>query len=209
MTAQALTYDSLLSDIQSYAERDDDPFVSQIPRLVMLAENRIASEIRGLGYIRVVSFALNSGTHTYQKPARWRETVSLSYAASGVLKPIYPRQYQYARMYWPDLTQTGVPAYYADYDYEHFIIVPTPNAGYTAELMYHERPEPLSTDNQTNWTTQYAPQLLLYGTLLEAQPFLKRPERMQEFQTLFDRAAQAVLKENMGIISDASMRRNV
>ena len=38
MSAEALTYDSLVSDVQVYSERSDDVFVNQIPRFIMLAE---------------------------------------------------------------------------------------------------------------------------------------------------------------------------
>jgi hypothetical protein len=91
---------------------------------------------------------------------------------------------------------TGVPRYFADYDYEHFFIAPTPDIAYPFELSYYERPTPLSPSMQTNWTTQYAPQLLLYASLLEAMPFLKTGERMAEFQALYDRALQGVMKED-------------
>jgi hypothetical protein len=101
---------------------------------------------------------------------------------------------------------TGTPEFYADYDYEHFFITPTPNITYTGELTYHERPQPLSTENQTNWTTRYAPQLLLYATLLEAQPFLKRADRIQEFAQLYTQAVQSVKTEDNSRESDSSMR---
>ena len=43
MTApEALTFDSLCNDIESYVERHDAEFVAQIPRIIMLAENRLA-----------------------------------------------------------------------------------------------------------------------------------------------------------------------
>ena len=58
--SEALTYDSLLTDIQVYAERTDQPFVNQIPRFVMLAENRLASEVRGLGTQKYVTGSFNS-----------------------------------------------------------------------------------------------------------------------------------------------------
>jgi hypothetical protein len=63
------------------------------------------------------------------------------------------------------------------------------------EIQYHERPEPLDTTNQTNWNTQYAPQLLVYASLLEAQPFLMRPERTQEFMGLYQAAMTSIAKE--------------
>lgn len=192
--AEALTYDSLLSDVQIYAERDDAPFVSQIPRFVMLAENRLASEVRGLGFQRYVTG--NFSGNTLPKPARWRETVSINTTVNSERVFLQPRTYDYCRAFCPDPTVTGTPRYYADYEYEHYLFVPTPLEPYAFELAYYERPEPLSDENQTNWTTQYAPQLLLYATLMEAQPFLKRPERTAEFQTLYDRALQGISQES-------------
>jgi len=78
---------------------------------------------------------------------------------------------------------------------------------YSFELQYYERPEPLSESNQTNWTTQYAPQLLLYGALMEAMPFLKTSERIAEFQALYDRALAAVTKESQDLAIDATAMR--
>jgi len=197
--SEALTYDSLLSDVVIYAERSDTPFVTQVPRFIMMAENRLASEVRGLGTQKYVTSTLSGPT--IAKPNRWRETISLNLTVAGERVFLQPRTYDYCRTFCPDTTTVGVPRYYADYEYEHFILVPTPNSGYTFELAYYERPDPLSSDNQTNWFTQYAPQLLLYATLLEAQPFLKRPERIAEFQSLYDRALQGIAQETSRRIS--------
>jgi hypothetical protein len=202
-TASSMTYDSLVLDIQTYAERDDSPFTTQIPRFIMMAENRIAMEIKGLGYEKVVSTTLSS-TGVYAKPSRWRETISVNGTTStGQRYPLYERTYEYLRSYWPDETVLGKPKYYADYDYEHYLIVPTPAADSgQIEIRYYERPEPLSSSNQVNWTTQYAPQLLLYACLLEAQPFLKLDERVQVFQAMFDRASQSLQIEDKRRMSD-------
>ena len=194
MTSPAsMTYTTLVEDIINYAERDDDPFVAQIPRFIMLTENRLAAEVRGLGFLRVVSTTL-SGPQL-AKPSRWRETKSFSVTVGGSISYLQSRSYQYCRAFNPTGV-TGTPRYYSDEDYEHWFIAPTPTAGVAAEIQYHERPKPLSTVQQTNWTTQYAPQLLLYGTLLEAMPFLKTSERIPEFQHLYDRALMAVAKED-------------
>jgi hypothetical protein len=40
----------------------------------------------------------------------------------------------------------------------------------------------LDSSNQTNWFTIYAPQALLYGSLLQAMPFLKNDERVPMWQ---------------------------
>lgn len=191
--AEALTYDSLVSDIQTYAERSDSPFVDQVPRFIMLAENRLASEVRGLGFQRYVTGTLSS--NTIEKPDRWRETISLNITTASGRVFLQQRTYDYCRDFNPNPATTGEPRYYADYGYEHYFVAPTPDASYPFELAYYERPEPLSDANQTNWITQYAPQTLLYASLLEAQPFLKRPERIPEFQALYDRALQGLAQE--------------
>jgi hypothetical protein len=75
-------------------------------------------------------------------------------------------------------------------------------------LTYYERPQPLDDTNQTNWTTRYAPQALLYASLLEAQPFLKQSERIAEFQGLYDRAVGILSSEDTRRQSDSSARRS-
>lgn len=190
-----MTYSQLVEDVKQYAERFDAPFIAQIPRFIALAENRIASEVRGLGYVRYVTGSFTPNESVMAKPARWRETCSLFYLREGKTVFLKQRGYSYVRAYWPDKTLTGSPNYYCDYDYEHLLIAPTPDEAYSFELAFFERPLPLSESNQVNWTTQYAPQLLLYASLIEAQPFLKRSERIAEFQGLFDRAAAAVSNE--------------
>jgi hypothetical protein len=207
MTAEALTYDSLLTDVQIYAERDDYPFVAQIPRFVMLAENRIASEVRGLGFMRFVDGTLSTGTPTLAKPVRWRESISLCLLVGAERKWLLPREYQYCRAFAPDSSVLGEPRIYADYDYEHLFLAATPDQDYAFELAYYERPEPLSTENQTSWTTRYAPQLLLYATLLEAQPFLKLTARTAEFQGLYDRAVAGVKTESTRRMNDQTQTR--
>ena len=197
-----MTYISLVADIQNYAERSDDPFVAQIPSFIDLAENRIASEDKPLGFLRTVTGTLSGDT--LAKPARWRRTKNFSVLNGSERKYLKLRTYEYCRTYWPDSTVLALPEYYCDYDYEHFLIVGTPDDAYDFELQYYERPTPLSDTQQTSWTTQYAPQLLLYGALLEAMPFLKASERVQEFQGLYDRALQAIIKEDSIRIVDAS-----
>lgn len=202
-----MTYNSLVGDIATYAERDDQAFISQIPRFITLAENRLASEFKGLGHVRVVNFDMTKGNCVYEKPSRWRETISLSIFNLDIKKPIKNRSLEYIQAYWPNPDLEDVPEFYTDYDYDHFYIGPTPNTTYIATLTYYERPQPLDETNQTNWITRYAPQSLLYASLLEAQPFLKQSERIAEFQTLYDRSVGILSSEDMRRQSDSSSVR--
>lgn len=204
--AAGMTYTSLLEDLQNYAERTDDPFVAQLPRFVMLAENKIATEVRGLGLQSYVTSTLNG--NTIAKPARWRETVSLNITTANGRAFLFPRSYDYCRILWPNPGSTAQPKYYADYGFEHILVAPSPDQAYPFELCYHERPTPLDENNQTNWTTQYAPQLLLYATLIEANTFLKRPELLQMWTPLYQQAASGVVEGAKRNFTDRTQERN-
>jgi hypothetical protein len=204
-----MTYDSLLVDLRRYLERgftqeSDQIVYDQLPRLITLGERRIARELKIEGFIRAVQTPLQSGVAVYLKPDRWRDTVSMTLNGA----PIFARSYEYCRNYWPNEAQTGTPQFYADYDFQHWLIAPTPDAASTLEILYYEQPALLGEELQTNWLTEYAPDLLLYAALLEATPFLKSDERMQTWQALYDRAAQAISGEDLKRIMDRSANRS-
>ena len=58
------------------------------------------------------------------------------------------------------------------------------------------------SSNQSNWFTQYAPQALLYGSLLQAMPFLKNDDRVQLWQTLYGQAMEILKAEDQLRIAD-------
>jgi hypothetical protein len=91
--------------------------------------------------------------------------------------------------------------YYADYDYDHWLVSPTPNQNYDFEVLYYERLQPLDSANQTNWITQNAPNAMLFGTLLQAMPFLKNDQR-QIFQQKYDQAMQVLKMEDQLRLGD-------
>jgi len=136
------------------------------------------------------------------KPVRWHKTVSMNVTVDGVKNPVLLRKYEYLREYWPDQTQTGIPKYYCDYNYENWLVAPTPTTNYTFEVLYYERVQPLDSSNQTNWFTIYAPQALLYGSLLQAMPFLKNDERTPIWQAQYKAIMDTLKTEDMQRIGD-------
>jgi len=201
-TASVMTYDSLVENIQSYLERTDAATLEKIPLFIMLAEQIIASQIKFLGNLTVNESTMTATEAIIDKPARWHKTVSMNVVVDGSRTPVLLRKYEYLREYWPDATETGVPAYYADYDYTHWLVAPTPEESYTFEVLYYERVQPLDSSNQTNWFTIYAPQALLYGSLLQAMPFLKNDERMPMWQQNYDLIMQTLKTEDIQRIGD-------
>ena len=60
---------------------------------------------------------------------------------------------------------------------------PTPDVVYTTSMLYYKTFDPLSGSAPTNWVITNAPDVYLYGTLLEAEPFLMNDARVQLWAT--------------------------
>lgn len=196
-----LTYDSLTSMTLQYLERKDMSVVNAIPTFISLAEFEIAQEIKTLGQLQIVNATTTIGNPILEKPARWRKTVSMNITVNGEARPVLLRKYEYLINYWPDNTKKDVPQYYADTDWEHWYLAPTPDAAYNFGVLYYERIAPLSSTNQTNWLTQNAPNAMLFGTLLQAMPFLKNDQR-QIFQQKYTEALQSLKAEDVARVGD-------
>jgi len=72
---------------------------------------------------------------------------------------------------------TGRPRYFTIFGSE-MELGPTPDANYTVEMVYRQNIPALSS-NSSNWLLTMAPDLYLYGALLESAPYLKEDERIQ------------------------------
>lgn len=200
--AVSMTYNSLYNDISSYLERTDTATLDKIPTFIMLAEQVLASEIKFLGNLTVNQSTMVQGDPVIVKPARWRKTVSMNIEVDGQRRPIFLRTYEYMKQYWPDDSQEDLPKYYGDYDFYHWLVAPTPDQAYTFEVMYYEEVQPLDVTNQQNWFTQYAPQAMLYGSLLQAMPFLKNDERLPLWQAQYDKIVAQLKTENIQRLGD-------
>ena len=193
MAAYVMTYDSLVQDVIRYSERDDTSFVDQIPRLIAMAEQEIAAQVKTLWELNVVNTTLTVGSvgATLTKPVRWRKTVSMKIDG----EPVLHRSQDYVAQYQNESAQ-GQPKYYADYDYDHWALAPIPDAAYDVEIIYYSRIQPLDATNQENLITREAPQAILFGTLLQAQGYLKSPDKLQLWQQMYKNAMDALKAEN-------------
>ena len=213
------TFNTLQIDIRRYIERGfssqtDNEVYEQIPRLINLAERIIAKELKVEGQKASMNWSMAPSQSVYSKPDRWRLTASmfvgLDNAGTGtgnIRTSLFPRAYEYCRAYWPDATQVGVPLYYSDYDDQHWLIAPTPSLAFAAEVTVYQLVPLLDNATQENWLTMYAPQVLLFGTLLQCAPFLKNDERIGTWQGMYDRALRSFMAEDVQKIVDNSTER--
>jgi hypothetical protein len=210
----AMTFTSLQEDLRRYLERGyttDTQVFEQLPRLITLAERSIARALKIQGFVVPVTSTLSAGVSVYAKPNRWRDTVSMNFGTGedqNDRKVILPRSYEYCRNYWPNSDLRDLPLFYSDYDYQHWLIVPTPVIDYPWEVMYYQQPPLLDDVTQTNWLTEYAPNALLYRALVEATPFLKNDERIAVWQNLYQAEMQALQAEDLQKVVDRAAVRN-
>ena len=185
------TYANLIADIIAYMERDDAGFIAQIPSLIGLAESAIAAELKSYLQLTVVETSLATNQVVLEKPARWRKTVSMK--ING--QPILMRSQDYVAQYQAEST-TSNPIYYAEYDYNNWAFAPKPDKAYAVEIIYYSLIQPLDTSNQQNLFTRECPQAMLFGTLLQAQGYLKALDKLPIWKQYYDDSLMALKKED-------------
>ena len=170
----SFTLTTLKQSVQDWTENEERTFVGEIDFFIKNAEDRIFKPV-DLDYFRKnVEGTTTSGNKFLQKPSDYMATFSLSLVNSGSNVFLLQKDVNFLQEFHPDPTVTGVPKYYAQFDVDNFILAPTPNANFTAELHYYYRPTSLTSDSSgTTWISTNAPDALLYGTLVEAYTFMK------------------------------------
>jgi len=189
--AVVMTYDSLVLNIQQYMERNDVDFVAQIPNLIALAESSIAAELKTYMQLIVVETNLATNQTILNKPARWRKTVSMK--VNG--QPMLLRSQDYIAQYLSE-SSNAKPQYYSDYDYSNWNFAPAPDQSYPVEIIYYAEIQPLDAQNQQNLWTAIAPQAMLYGSLLQAQGYLKALDKLPIWKQYYTDALAALKKED-------------
>lgn len=208
-----MTFSSLEDTLKAYAEQggaDDVTVDNYIPQIINTAERRIARELKVQGFIEVVFSALVTNQRAYQKPDRWRSTISMSIGtgtSNNTRKFLRELSYEAANTYWPSMSTASEPRFYADYDYNNYLITPTPDAAYPWEILYWQLPPLLDATNQTNWLTNFAPNTLLHGSLVELFGFLRNDGDMQKWKAEYDRDMGALLGEDIQKIVDRYYKR--
>lgn len=173
--AYVMTYDGLHDSLFRWEWRESDvDLEAEFPRLVDSTERKVARAIKTLLQRQNVSGAFQQGNALVQKPVRMLEMISWRFKDPSTNKSteLKKRTYEYIRSVYPLVTTQAPPIYYCDYDINNHYLGPDPDQAYVYEGTYYERPEPIDDTNSTNFLTEFVPDLMLYGLLLEASPFL-------------------------------------
>lgn len=199
----------------AYAQRGstttDASVNAQIPLIINNTERRMARELKIQGFQKIYTDVFVIGTPIYAKPDRWRSTISMSFGtgvSNNTRTQLRELSYEAANVYWPDRSSKSTPRFYADADYNHWLIVPVPVAANPYETVIWELPPLLDSVNQNNWLSNEAPNALLHGCLHELFNFLGNPEKAQMWGTEYDRDMAGLVGEDLQKILDRYYKRS-
>jgi hypothetical protein len=166
-----MNYVQLYQAIQDYTESTEPLFISNIPRFVQEAEDRIYNSVQIPALRKNVTGTLTAGNQYLSLPNDWLANYSLALIdASGNYSFLLNKDVNYIRAAFPTASYQGEPTHYALFGSQYLsindlslILGPTPDASYTAELHYFYYPPTIvqgeigSLGNLTNVGSSYVP----------------------------------------------------
>ena len=197
----SFTYAELKTAIQNYTENTETTFVNSLDIFIKNAEERILKiaqlEVFRKNATGVLTPYSTDPTNSQflTLPTDYLAPFSVSYTKNSVKEFLMFKDVNFIQSFNPNVSTTGEPRYYAQFDITHFIIAPTPDAAYTVELHYFYRPASLTAgaDSGTTWLSTNAYVALLYGSLIEAYTFMKgEADLVQNYTQRFTEAMSRV-----------------
>lgn len=181
-----INYQDLQSAVGRWLDRDD--LVSQIPDFITLAEMKINRQLRVLAMENRYVIPLQDEINEYALPPGFILMRNIYLAGS----PDQPLEYQTPEIFtWN--------SYNTPWAYTISNNTISINGGITQGMQlaveYFKRFDVLSNSNTTNWLTENAMDILMYGSLLEAEAFLMTDDRLQVWSAAYSNTLQMLNDE--------------
>lgn len=185
------SYADLQTTIAGYLARSD--LTTQIPDFIRLAETRLRRDLRIRQMLKSVTTATVAADSTVELPSDFLEVRDFVVVGNPVqpLNYFSPSAFNRNARTW----ESGKPLDYTVLAND-FQLAPIPDGVYTVQLFYFAAPAFLSDTNTSNVFLANTPDALLYGALLEAEPYLMNDARINTWGTMFDRAMAAITRSD-------------
>jgi hypothetical protein len=177
------TYTELQTACANWLDRSD--LTSRIPEFIALAEDTINKRLRIRAMEQRVTATLSAEYASLPTGFLEMRNFQLNTSPKQTLRFVTP---EYIDTFWTGST-TGRPVVYTFVGGE-IQLAPVPNGSYTGEMDFYEKWD-IATDS-TNWLLTNAPSVYLYGSLLQAEPFLRNDKRISVWEQRFEKALMDV-----------------
>ena len=187
------TYTELKDAIADWLDRSD--LTARIPDFIALAEARISRDLRIRPMeVRSIMYT-TSGQKYFNLPGGYIQmrNIQLNTNPTQPLEYITPEMLD--RLYGSNTT--GKPKAYTLIG-DEIQLSPVPDSAYELEMAFYEKFTALGDGTSgtvtTNYLTKNAPDVLLYGALMEAEPFIKNDERVAVWLNGYSNAVEKLQK---------------
>ena len=188
-------YDGLKSEVAGWLNRTD--LAPVIPTFVRLLEAQVERILRTREMLVRAEGALSDEFTTLPQDFLALEHIVLV----GVQNP---QPLQWVPMNQINALQAestaGTPTHYSIIG-DEIELSPLPSAEIVAQIAYYRKIPKLSDSVQTNWVLERHPDLYLYGTLMQAAPYLNNDQRISTWTT-----ALAAILEDIRLADERAIR---
>jgi hypothetical protein len=179
---QIVDYASLQTAVTEYLARDQDAtLIARIPSFIQMAEAKFNRQlfVRQMEQRATAVINLASGEPEFISLPSDFQSMRRVRLSSVTGKPCleFRSGTQLDEYRFMTSNVPARPRYFTVFGNE-LELAPTPDAAYTVEMIYRQSIPPLAS-NGINWLLALAPDLYLYGALLETAPYIKEDARIQ------------------------------
>lgn len=176
------TYDELKSSLADWLNRSD--LTSVIPDFIRLAEAQMERQLRTRQMIVRATASFAAGAEYGTVPDDFLEAKAVKLDTNPVTSLTFQTIDALDQLSNTTYLSSGKPLYFTVVG-NQFRLLPIPDGAYTADLVYYAKLTKLSSTVSTNWLLTQAPDVYLYGSLLQAAPYLQDDARISVWSSLY------------------------
>ena len=185
------TYAELQTAVANWLDRDD--LTDRIPEFISLAEARFNRVLRLRSMETKQTASTAAGQRNYALPANYIQMRNFQLNTSPITTLSYVTPEIFDRL-WGG-SQVGTPKFYTILA-DEISLGPEPASVMTMEMLFYKRFTNLSTSNVRNWLLTYSPDVYLYASMLEAEPFIMNDARVPLWAQALDRAVSDLQEQD-------------
>jgi hypothetical protein len=186
-------YSTLQTAVQDYMARAD--LSTFVPNYIQNWEERFFRDPMNWAAWMETALNVTISSQVAALPADYLELVTayIDGSPSTSLQRVPLKQMS---LHFPRNAPVGYPVWIARSG-ANFIFGPVPDGAYTVKGVYYAKPTVIRSDGDgVNWLVTNAPDLMLYGALLEAEPFMRNDERFELWRALYTEALSAYRRQH-------------
>ena len=184
-------YTELKTAVANWLDRDD--LTDRIPEFIALAEARFNRVLRLRSMETKQTASTVAAQRNYALPTNYIQMRNFQLNTNPLTTLSYVTPEIYDRL-WGGSTG-GTPKFYTILA-DEISLGPIPGSVITMEMLFYKKFDNLSGSVATNWLITNAPDIYLYGTMLEAEPFIMNDERVQLWAAALERGVSDLQEQD-------------